>query len=232
LHRLELSWQAAASPAQLHGRAGTGNLTLETLADFSILKRAIAAVSASDEESRDALSARPLRRTAVMQALAEELGMPEVAGCCLQVSKLPPLQVDAADFGDTSPGVAAAPESVFYRRCSLCHRTNERFPPNFLMGEPAEVREKLAHCAERLFLRLSMWELPEAQRSKTPMPPLQAFQQLGIEASEWQGHPELAALQEYARQQLLSQTGKTPQLEKLVARGYENLRPCLAQAGQ
>lgn len=104
------------------------------------------------------------------------------------------------------------------------------FPPNFLTGTADEVRGKLAQCAERLFLRLSMWDLSDAVRTKTPMPPLQALPQLGLDQAGWQAHPDLAALQEYAQQLLTTQTGERPKLEALVARGYENLRPCLTRS--
>ncbi|MCP5445222.1 MAG: hypothetical protein H6968_19505 [Chromatiaceae bacterium] len=230
LKMLQLSWEGADPSAGPPGQIKRARVELETVEDFAILKRAISAISESGDDARDALSDMPLRRIALVGALTEELGMQEITGCCLDAVNLPPLRLDKPDKLAIDSGMDASPESVFFRRCSLCHRTNERFPPNFLAGDRDKVRANLAQCAERLYLRLSMWELPEERRTKTPMPPFQAFHQLGLEPEEWQGHPDLAALQGYAQKQLLSQTGRAPELEALVARGYENLRPCLAQA--
>ena len=227
LSRLNLTWSGAAEP----GQSITGSATLERVQDFPLLKRSLAQIStAQDEADREAFAARPLRRSAVMQSLARALDMAEVVYCCLDGSRLPPLHVDQAAHTESVDIPEVGPEAAFFRRCTLCHRTSEPFPPNFLTGTAEEVRGKLAQCAERLFVRLSMWDLSDAVRTKTPMPPLQALPQLGLDQAGWQTHPDLAALQGYAQQLLTTQTGERPKLEALVARGYENLRPCLTRS--
>jgi len=49
-----------------------------------------AALRALQEQGSDALSARPLRRAAVMPALLEQLGAEPIAWCCLDDAGMPP----------------------------------------------------------------------------------------------------------------------------------------------
>ena len=77
-------------------------------------------------------------------------------------------------------------------------------------------------------MRLHMWNLPTAARTKTPMPPVHALEQLGLDAATWPNSPGLEKLQTYTRDLLQAETGTAPVLEDLIARDYENLRPCLA----
>ena len=227
LKRVLVSWSGhlpmenSAETSTLDGR---GMLELEQ--DFPLLRQAVAGLG------EDALSPRPLRRAAVLRGLQANLGMPALDTCCIDAGGLPPaLLADAEESAAGLPAVlaATAPEKGFYQHCARCHRTGERFPPNFLHGEPQQVREKLAHCAERLYLRLQMWSLPLPDRAKTPMPPVHALQQVGMDEQNWRASTALQELQAYVKQLLQEQTGRVPQLDELVARGYENLRACLAQ---
>jgi hypothetical protein len=72
-----------------------------------------------------------------------------------------------------------------------------------------------------------MWDVPIATRAKTPMPPVHALEQLGLNAATWPSSPALENLQAYTRKLLLAETGTAPRLEDLVGRDYEDLRPCL-----
>jgi hypothetical protein len=167
-----------------------------------------------------------------LNALYHPLGIPAMQTCCVDATRLPPLVGTAPPEDATLQRLVATdpdmPEQGFYRHCSTCHLSHERFPPNFLQGKPSQVRDHLAQCAERLYLRLHMWDLPIAARTKTPMPPVHALQQLGLNAASWPNSPELEGLQAYTRNLLLAETGTAPLLEDLISRGYENLRPCLA----
>lgn len=68
------------------------------------------------------------------------------------------------------PAFAAVLASL-QRYCAACHASAEDFPPNFLSGEPQQIKMKLMQCAARIEHRLSMWLLAPAQRDKSPMPP-------------------------------------------------------------
>jgi hypothetical protein len=122
-------------------------------------------------------------------------------------------------------GAPAPPPCCPY--CAACHQTAETFPPNFLQGSPAEVDARLRHCAPRLYVRLAMADLPPAQRAKTPMPPESMLPAFASDAQAWRSSPVRAALLAQVTQWLRAETGQPPQLETLLAAGYEALRPCL-----
>ncbi len=86
------------------------------------------------------------------------------------------------------------------------------------------MRGRLAQCAERIYFRLGMWQLPHEDRPKTAMPPVQALRRLHLEPASWPENPDLLLLRRYAADLLRAQTGATPRLEELTGRGYENLR--------
>jgi hypothetical protein len=73
-----------------------------------------------------------------------------------------------------------------------------------------------------------MWQLPPDARDKSPMPPAAALAALNTHPADWGRSAELAALQRLAAGLLRSQSGVEPSLAALTARGYETLRPCLA----
>ncbi|MDX2457453.1 MAG: hypothetical protein QNL87_08105 [Gammaproteobacteria bacterium] len=224
---LELSAGTEELTAQPRGQAA---LTLRD--DYQAVREAIRALSETSEDTADALSSKPFRRVTFLNALYRRLGMPAVQACCVDATRLPPLAAEAHPDEVTLQQLVAAapgiPEQDFYRHCSTCHRSRERFPPNFLQGKPSQVHDNLAHCAERLYVRLHMWNLPTAARTKTPMPPVHALEQLGLDAATWPNSPGLEKLQTYTRDLLQAETGTAPVLEDLIARDYENLRPCLA----
>ena len=105
------------------------------------------------------------------------------------------------------------------RRCANCHHSSDRFPPNFLTGDADTVKRKIEHCAERIYVRLAMNDVPPANRAKTPMPPGNA--QEGLETRE------VKALRDYIGGVLESQRGASRSLDELLNTGYENLRECL-----
>jgi hypothetical protein len=221
---LQLRWQGDEPPASQPAE-GEMTVTLELVDDFALLERLL-----DGSTGDDALSDRPLRRAAVLRMLAELFDMDSGGYCCIADDGLPPIQLDPGGAAMTVALPAEQPESAFYRRCALCHRSGEQFPPNFLSGTPAQVRGKLAHCAERIYSRLAMWGLPEQERSKTPMPPFHAIAQLGLDPQTWPQHPDLEVLRAYAAAVLRSERGTLPPLDALLQAGYERLRPCLAQA--
>jgi cytochrome c5 len=227
---LEITWDPGGGVAGVPP-AHEGHAVLTAMEDFPVVA-ALLDTLAEVGDAGDALSSRPFRRAAVLAALTAGLGMDPLRTCCIDAAALPPAVVDEhpddSVLQRAAAQGAAEAEQGFYRYCSLCHRTNDRSPPNFLHGTPAQVRDNLAQCAERLYVRLAMWGRPGNSRSKTPMPPVPALEELGLTRTAWPGSPELAGLQRYVAGLLRSQTGSDPALDELEARGYENLRPCLA----
>ena len=253
IEELDLTWSVriqrrTASPLQAYG----GKMSATVLEDFLPAKKAVAdMVSASLDGKLDVFSAMPFRRAAVMPALFSRLGMASETWCCLDgtgmhAAEVEPVNVTTADSAHTAmPSTAplstpmngrlwdGRPSAMrpFYQYCATCHQTAEPLPPNFLAGTPGQVSAKLAHCAERLYVRLSMWQLPAGDRPKTPMPPVHALAGFGRTPEAWRVGGELSALKTYVSETLQSQTGKPPRVEELVGRGYENLRTCLPAAG-
>ncbi len=133
--------------------------------------------------------------------------------------KLPAPQAQTKTTTANRPGIQAG----FERMCGECHDSGERFPPNFLQGDAAAVTAQIDHCAERIFYRLSMWNVNEAQRGKTPMPPLAALARHGYDATSWTHAPELAALRGYVEQRL----SRTENPQRVLTQSFENLRECL-----
>ncbi len=132
---------------------------------------------------------------------------------------LPPARIDRAVAA--SPG----PLGAFRQRCGPCHDTPEAAPPNFLHGDAVEVAARLARCAPRIYYRLSMWDVAEARRGKTPMPPLSAL--AGLDAAAWTRSPERRQLLAHARGLLIAQ-GVDP--ASIARRRFESLPACLAPA--
>jgi len=233
---LRVAWNTPGSGATIADLSpGTeGPAVLTVVEDFAAVAAILDAL-ADKGDADDTLSSRPFRRPAVLEALHAGLGMGELRTCCEDGSALPPAAVDEhPDDGvlrQAAAQGAARAEQGFYHYCALCHQTNDRSPPNFLRGTPVQVRDNLGQCAERLYVRLAMWGRPNDARSKTPMPPVHALEELGVSPAAWPESPELAALRRYVSDLLQSQTGQPPVLEELEARGYENLRTCLADPG-
>jgi mono/diheme cytochrome c family protein len=231
---IQISWSDADQSSGFEKVADSirGQALLSLRDDYQAVKTSIRALSMADADTTGTLSSQPFRRVTFLAALHRQLGMPVMQACCVDASQLPAPQVhthsDDARLKQLTVAVSGINEQAFYRHCATCHLSRERFPPNFLQGDPSQVRDNLAHCAERLYVRLHMWNLPISARSKTPMPPVQALQQLGVDTTAWPDSTALNSLQAYARELLQTETGTAPVLEELLARGYEKLRPCLA----
>ena len=110
----------------------------------------------------------------------------------------------------------SVPELAFYRHCALCHRSSDSAPPNFLTGTQQQVRANLAHCAQRLYVRLAMWDQHADGRAKTPMPPFTALRGAGISESEWRTSNDLAAMRTHVAKILQQEQGKFQRPEALL----------------
>jgi hypothetical protein len=219
IERLDLEWSGAA-----------GRATAIVIEDFAPVREALRGMV---RENADALGSKPFRRAALLPALFGKLGGARQDWCCVDDAKLPPAQTDSVPL----PGPGALPVASsaiahgaqsFYRYCASCHLTTERFPPNFLLGDSATVQASLEQCAERIYVRLSMWRVEPHARTKTPMPPETALPTFNLDAQTWSDSEALDVLRTYAGEVLKKQSGTAPRLDALLARGYENLRSCLA----
>lgn len=185
-----------------------GKATVTIAEDFAPARTAIA-----DAPWPDAPFSRIRMRTV--------LGLASRAACCEDATGLGPPREDVA------PALAwSARAAEFQSHCGACHRTTERSPPNFLAGDAARVEASLAQCAPRIFVRLAMWQAPPAARGKVPMPPPHASR----DGSPWvqtDPDPAIAALRSTVADWLRVERGTVPDAAALLARGYENLRPCL-----
>jgi hypothetical protein len=210
-------------------RGNTGEARVTTIDDFAPAAAAIGEMERRTVQGElDAFSAKPFRRAAVMEALFTRLGMKERRWCCLDASGMPPARAEEAPSEALTVREAPATLKPLYQYCATCHLGMERSPPNFLQGDAKRVDANLKHCAERLYVRLGMWQLPSDARDKSPMPPPAALAALNTHPADWGRSPELGALQRLAAELLRSQNGVEPSLAALTARGYETLRPCLA----
>ena len=212
-HRARLADGNAIARVALRWHGAKAEARVTVTEDFAKLREAVAALSLPD---------KPFSRAAVMTALDASLGLPARARCCDDATSLPPAQADEA------PAVVqSAYGAAFQQPCGACHATSEPAPPNFLAGDATRIDASLAHCAPRLFVRLSMWDLKPELRDKVPMPPPQASRA---------GHPwmqdtpadAIKPLKNAVAEWLRAETGEAPDLAKMLSRGYENLRPCLA----
>ena len=203
--------------------------TASVLQDFRTLDQAIDAVAAGTlSDATDAFARKPFRRASVLKALFEHLGLSASKWCCVDndgmpepVSDADPRDHEAID--DRKPSAAV---KLFQRYCGACHHEHEPFPPNFLHGTPVEVKEQLAHCAERILFRLEMWRLPPAERPEAPMPPAVGLVRLNLSPEQWPTHSDLAALKNAAAQGL-NPDGTMPSRNELLSQEYDTLRECL-----
>jgi len=209
--RARLANGDAIARVALRWRGAQGEAKVTVTGDFANIRDAVARLSLPD---------RPFSRSAIMGALGTALGLPAQAHCC-DASSLPPAQADVVT-------AAALPSEAapFQPPCGACHATAEPVPPNFLAGDARRISASLAHCAPRIFVRLSMWDTKPDARDKVPMPPPQA----SLAGHPWiQDTPAdvIRPLRNAVAGWLRAETGEAPDLARMLSRGYENLRSCL-----
>lgn len=213
IERVSLTWDR---------NAPRGDLDVVLADDFAAVARAIEDIAADTEAGRsDAFSARPFRRDVVMRELLDTLGRQVPAWCCSDASGM------SAAAADTDPSARTADISdalqPFYRYCAACHDTPEPSPPGFLHGDAQTVARNFGRCAERILFRLDMWQVPEHERAKTPMPPRRG--------SASPPPPEaLARMRTHAARSIKVRTGREPDAAAYRARQYETLAACRLDA--
>jgi mono/diheme cytochrome c family protein len=233
---LHIAWDEPApdSRSTLASATFRGRATLTITHDFAPVVHALESMIRDTIAAKlDVFSSRPFRRASLMPILFERTGMKALTWCCVNDTGMPaPVMEGHTTVAHARAEAEAKPVALqpFFRYCATCHQSNDRSPPNFLQGPSAAVTSNIAHCAQRLHVRLSMWSLAPEHRPKTPMPPHYALYTLQSSPEAWPESTELAALRTYVERVLQAQNGKAPRPEELLSRGYENLRPCLPEA--
>ena len=210
------------------GHADSGEVTVDTREDFVAIEQAIAGLLAS-ALGETLFAATAIPRTDLFAALLARLGKARPQPCCTAADALPPptLEVPAAIPGNSANSTMDTSVQGFYPYCATCHQSAETFPPNFLSGSGPQVASRLHHCAPRLYVRLAMADVAPDQRDKTPMPPESMLPAFASDVAAWKNSPARAALLAQVSAWLSAENGHPPNLNELLAGGYEALRPCL-----
>ncbi len=205
-----------------------GEVVVDIHQDFTAIERAMMRL-AEGPQSESLFAARAVPRESLLAALLAELGAPVSKPCCQAALNLPaPRQeVPSAALGSLLTGPTEPALQPFYPYCATCHQTAETFPPNFLTGSARQVAARLRQCAPRLYVRLAIADLTPEKREKTPMPPESMLPAFATDSARWRTSPARKALLAEVGSWLQAESGRPPNLDELLAGGYEALRPCL-----
>ena len=205
-----------------------GEAVLEIRQDFAAIERAMMRL-ADNPQGESLFAARAIPRENLLTALLAELGAPTPKPCCQAAQNLPAprLEVPSAAQGNLVTAPVEPALQAFYPYCATCHQTAETFPPNFLAGNGAQVAARLRQCAPRLYVRLAMADLPPEQRDKTPMPPESMLPAFATHSDRWRNSAARKTLLTQVGDWLRAESGRSPNLNEMLAGGYEALRPCL-----
>ncbi|MGH8546544.1 MAG: hypothetical protein ACREX3_23595, partial [Gammaproteobacteria bacterium] len=229
IERLTLSWAGGAAASF------AGKVKITILEDFGDVHKGIAEMALRARAGQsDALSSKPFRRSAVIEELFAQLGLPPISWCCGENEPVPAALLDPVPKGvknqngeENRPGDSAIDK--FYGYCAVCHAMNDASPPNFLHGNDSLVAAQLKHCSERIFFRLEMAGMAPDKRLKSPMPPLRTPDRRKPDSS---GKRDLAILRDYVAGILREESGREPSVDEMIARGYWKLRSCLPENDQ
>ena len=180
----------------------------------------------------DAFADLPFRRVTLLAALDQRLGLPVVSRCCLDDHGMPPpVDDEVALHHSTSAAHGTSfigEHNLFYRYCGACHHGADGFPPNFLHGSPDEVESNLTQCADRMFVRLSMWDVGDRKQPEAPMPPAMHLLHHRISLDQWKRHPDLQVLRKEVMAAIQRKRGAVFTPENLLQQDYDTLPACLA----
>ncbi|MBP6188633.1 MAG: hypothetical protein KA435_11865 [Azonexus sp.] len=205
-----------------------GEAVLDIRQDFTAIERAMTRL-ADSPQGETLFAARAIPRESLLAVLLAELGAPAPKPCCQAAQNLPAprLEVPSAALGNLVSAPVEPTLQAFYPYCATCHQTAETFPPNFLTGNGAQVAARLRQCAPRLYVRLAMADLQPEQRDKTPMPPESMLPAFATHSDRWRNSAARKTLLAQVGDWLRAETGRSPNLNEMLAGGYEALRPCL-----
>ncbi len=200
----------------------TAPAQLSVLSDFLLLDDALSKlVQQVEEQQSDGLSFLPFRRASILPSLFNTLGMEPLVWCCSDTGAVAEANVKTRAHSDSTE------LKPFYQYCAVCHATASAFPANFLYGDEAQVRQRISHCAERIYYRLSMAHRAPGQRAKSPMPPQLALKAMGAQDETWAESITLKTLIAYTGRLLQKQGQNMPDIVQYEQRGFDQLRSCL-----
>ena len=218
---------------QLSKAGDDATVTLQVVDDFKKVTVAVDSLTrhtASDEAGP--FAPRSFQGTKAMQALFRSLGLVPTRWCCDVNRPLPLVRAETDIVQASVAGLedvrSSAGLRTFYRYCASCHRTHNRVPPNFLMGDSTSVKSRIRRCAPRILFRLSMWSREPDARSVTPMPPLSALAAHGLGEAAWRQSGELAALKNYASRIVEAESPASSPGAQLD-RDYAELPTCIGE---
>lgn len=221
LDSLSLRWKAGTQVA----------VAVSVLHDFSYLSQAIAqAAQDTGLGQADVLAKRPFRRTAILTYLRAALGgvKRDPADCCEADTGMPPAQEDAGvTAADAQLASIAGPAAPFIKECSICHRNQGGFPPNYLTGSITEIQSQLSLCAERIWYRVNMYTLDAHQRGQSPMPPMSRLTSLGFSEAQWRSSDSFQSVRAAAAD-LLRKKGIEP--PDPATMNYKSLPQCFGNS--
>ena len=84
----------------------------------------------------------------------------------------------------------------------------------------------MAHCAHRIWYRLQLWQLPDGERLRSPMPPVAALLAAGFTEQEWVRSPEYRLSRTHIESILSARAMRSTSLH---GRDYDELRECLPE---
>lgn len=211
-------------------RDGAGPLRLRLRPDGQVVEAAMLEIAASPQ-GQSLLDAPAIAGRGLIRAVLAQLGEP-VAAARLPVPAAPRLERPASSPGLATGGPVRPDLAGFYAWCAACHLSAESFPPNFLQGPAAELEARIRQCAPRIYVRLAMARRAPSERVKTPMPPASMLPAFHSDPEAWANSGDRAALEAVVATQLRSEFGLEPDVDRLLAGGYEALRPCLAPVAE
>ena len=188
-------------------------VSVNVLKDFAFIQQALAA-GAKEAATNHAsvFGKRPFLRTSIVTYLRKSLGGPatDPGDCCEADTGMPPV-VAEAETGTLSTDPNLANKSPLVKNCAVCHDNSGGFPTNFLSGSDDNVKKQVLGCAERIWYRLAMWDVPTANRGQTPMPPVHRLTALNLTQDQWKQSQALkdtrAAMLEVLRQKGIASPG-------------------------
>ncbi|WP_374486333.1 hypothetical protein [Zoogloea sp.] len=211
-------------------RDGAGPLRLRLRPDGEVAEAALLGIAAS-AQGQSLLDAPAIAGRGLIRAVLAQLGEP-VAAARLPVPAVPRLERPASPPGAALGGPVRPDLAGFYAWCAACHLSAESFPPNFLQGPAAQLEARIRQCAPRIYVRLAMARRAPSERGKTPMPPASMLPAFHSDPVAWAKSSDRAALEAVVATQLRSESGQEPDVDSLLAGGYEALRPCLAPVAE
>lgn len=173
----------------------TGKAFLTIQDDFKVVRQALARMTSTEFVNK------PFHAPKMLSQLFQALGVKHTNWCCDADSPTPQPELDEALTSVESVDTlkAQSPEHIFGTYCARCHRTQNNVPPNFLYGSNQAVANNIDHCAPRIDFRLSMWDVPVDERTRSPMPPESALPSFGLTKTQWRNSEELATLRKFVK---------------------------------